>query len=234
MSSFSTTKIAAWLGTVVSRRREASGLYREIAGRLPLENAQRVLDIGTGTGLQLRAIHQIQPHVELYGLDLSAAAVASARKALKDLDTDLRAGDVAETDYPDDFFDLATCNASFSYWKRPLDSLNEIYRILKPKGQALLFEPQRDIDIDDALDRIRKNMADQSFIRRWGAVQLNKFALQRGSSLGMKLYSLEELTDLAQASHFGKNSRVENTTLLNIPIFVCIHLYKPESHLKGN
>ena len=43
----------------------------------------------------------------------------------------------------------------------------------------------------------------------------------------MKLYAQQELIDLARSSSFGENSSVEETTLLNIPIFVCIHLWKP-------
>ena len=63
MSQFSQNKFTAWLQNIVSHRREESGLYSEIAGYLPLEGAEHVLDIGTGTGLQLRAIHQLQPSI---------------------------------------------------------------------------------------------------------------------------------------------------------------------------
>lgn len=220
-------KFSAWLQKLVSYRREASGLYREIAGRLPLEDGSRVLDVGTGTGLQLRAVHQRQPAAQLFGLDLSEPAIAAARKALADLEVDLRAGSIAGTDYPEDFFDIVTCNASLSYWENPRECLDEIYRILKPGGQALLFEPHREIDLERALDQIRKNMADQGPLRRWGAVQLNKFGLTRGGKVGLQLYSQEEFAALARSSRFGEASQVELTSLQNIPIFVCIHLSKP-------
>ena len=227
MAKFSESRFAAWLQKIVSYRRQESGLYREIANRLPLDEPARVLDIGTGTGLQLRAIHDCQPAAELYGLDLSGPAIEAARIALDDLDVDLRAGNIAETSFEDDFFDVVTCNASMSYWEDPRRCFNEIYRILKPGGEALLFEPHRDIDIDNALDQIRENMRDKCSLLRWGAVQLNKFGLSRGSRIGMKLYSRQELIDLTRSSSFGENSSVEGTSLLNIPIFLCIHLWKP-------
>jgi SAM-dependent methyltransferase len=226
MPRFSKSRFSAWLQRIVSRRREASGLYREIAEKLPLEKAGRVLDIGTGTGLQLRAIHELRSTAELYGLDLSPAAVKAAREALSDLEPNLRVGSIADTSYPDNFFDIVTCNASMSYWDKPLDSFNEIYRILRPGGQAVLFEPHREIVIEDALDRIRNNMSEVGPLRRWFAVQLNKFGLERGDRVGMKLYSPRELLDLAQASRFGDRSEVERTSLLNIPIYVCIRLWK--------
>jgi hypothetical protein len=69
-------------------------------------------------------------------------------------------------------------------------------------------------------------MRDKGLLRRWGAVQLNKFGLRRGSRIGMKLYSRQELIDLARSSSFNENFSIEETSLLNIPIFVCIHLWK--------
>lgn len=226
MSQFSQSKFAAWLQNIVSHRREESGLYAEIAGHLPLDGAERVLDIGTGTGLQLRVIHQLQPAVELFGIDLSAAAIAAAGQALGDIKVDLRVGSIEKTTYPDDYFDVVTCNSSMSYWDNQLACFNEIYRILKSDGVVKLFEPHRDIDLEGALDKIRENMADKGPIRRWGAVRLNKFGLQRGNRLGLYLYTREELLELARSSRFEGNSSVYFTSLLDIPIFVCIHLWK--------
>lgn len=227
MSRFSKSKSAAWLQKIVSYRRQESGLYQEIAGRLPLSGPGRVLDIGTGTGLQLRAIQDRSPGSELFGLDLSPPAIEAARAAVADLKADLRVGDIAAAPFQDDFFDVVTCHASLSYWEDPRGCFNEIHRILKPGGQALLFEPHREIDLEAALEQIRENMKDQNPLRRWGAVQLNKFGLRRGNRTGMKLYSRQELIDLAVSSDFGENNAVEFTSLLKIPIFVSIHLWKP-------
>ena len=227
MAKYSQSKFAAWLQRMVSFRREESGLYNEIAEQLPLVDAERILDIGTGTGLQLKVIHEMAPSLDLFGLDRSQAAIQAAVKALTGLKVDLRVGNISDTSYEDGFFDVVTCNASMSYWENPRDCFNEIYRILKPGGQVMLFEPHEEIDIEAALDQIRKNMADKSRLRRWGAVQLNKFGLERGASVGMKLYTIDELRQLAAESSFGEYHSIKETSLMNIPIFVCIHLWKP-------
>ena len=52
---FSKSLLAAKLQEFVSIRREDSGLYHEVADALPLPDTGRLLDIGTGTGLQLRS-----------------------------------------------------------------------------------------------------------------------------------------------------------------------------------
>jgi len=227
MTQFSQSKFSAWLQNIVSHRREESGLYSEIAGHLPLGGVERVLDIGTGTGLQLRVIHQLQPLIDLFGIDLSAAAIDAATRAIGVLQPDLRVGSIENTTYSDNFFDVVTCNSSMSYWDNPIECFNEIYRILKPGGVVKLFEPHRDIDLEGALKQIRQNMADKSRLRRWGAVQLNKFVLKRGNKVGLKLYARDELLELTRASNFGENSSVDHVSLLDIPIFVCIHLWKP-------
>ena len=78
MAKFSESKFAAWLQNLVSKRREESGLYREIAEALPLVEDGRVLDVGTGSGLQLKVVHELEPTVGLFGIDLSAHAIRVA------------------------------------------------------------------------------------------------------------------------------------------------------------
>ncbi len=117
---FTQSKFAAWNQKVISLRREESGLYAEITGYLPLEGAERFLDIGTGTGLKQRAIHQLYPSVGLFGIDLSAAVIDAANKYIRYLGLDLRIGRIEKTSYPDGFFDVITCKSSMSNWDNPL------------------------------------------------------------------------------------------------------------------
>jgi ubiquinone/menaquinone biosynthesis C-methylase UbiE len=226
MSEFSQSNFAAKLQNVVSRRREEAGLYKEIAEKLPLASAGRLLDVGTGSGLQLKVIHEMEPNLELYGLDLSEASILVAKKNLKGLAVDLRAGSVENTPYEDNFFNWVTCNSSMSYWKNLRACFDEIYRILKPGGYARLFEPQNDFDIDQVVKTIRENMAGKSWLRRTAAVALNKYALTRGQRVGLKLYSQEELEKVAWQSRFGDQIKIERTSLQKLPIFLQITLRK--------
>ena len=100
-----------------------------------------------------------------------------------------------------------------SYWDNPLICFNEIFRILKPGGVVKLFEPHQDIDVEGAPDLVRQKMADKSPLRRWGAVQLNKFGLKRGSQVGLNLYTGDDLLELTRASSFGENSSVDHVSL---------------------
>jgi len=46
--------------------------------------------------------------------------------------------------FPDGAFDAVISSGSLHHWKAPVASLNEIYRVLKPGGQALLYDLVRD------------------------------------------------------------------------------------------
>lgn len=151
MPGFSQSRFAAKMQEVVSRRRYEVGLYNEIAEKLSLPDTGVVLDVGTGSGLQLKAINDINPNINLYGLDLSAEAIQIAETFLDELDVDLSVGSIEQTKYPDNTFDIVTCNSSMSYWKNLITCYNEIYRILKPGGYAKLFEPQRDFEINEVV-----------------------------------------------------------------------------------
>jgi methylase of polypeptide subunit release factors len=72
MTSFSKSRFATRLQQAVSKRREEVGLYKEIAEKLQLSDSGRILDVGTGSGLQLKVIHEMKPNFELHGIDVSA------------------------------------------------------------------------------------------------------------------------------------------------------------------
>jgi ubiquinone/menaquinone biosynthesis C-methylase UbiE len=164
----------------------------------------------------------------LSGLDLSGAAIEVARERLADLEVDLQVGSIERTTYEDGTFDVVTCNASMSYWQDPVACFDEVYRILKPGGAAVLFEPQKEIDLDEVVATIKENLADAGPWRRFLAVNLNRFALRWGRGVGLTLRSEAELSELAGRSRFGEDHRIERVTLQNLPIFACITLVKPE------
>lgn len=62
---------------------------------------------------------------------------------------------------------------------------------------------------------------------------MNALALTRGARVGLKLYSGEEFEELIQKSQFGVHGTVEKTSLLGIPIFICLKLWKPAREVSG-
>jgi len=58
------------------------------------------------------------------------------------------------------------CSGSFYQWETPVLGLNEIYRVLKRGGIALLYETYRDFDEAELKNAIDNRLKDSGWIRR--------------------------------------------------------------------
>jgi ubiquinone/menaquinone biosynthesis C-methylase UbiE len=104
--------------------------------------AQRILEIGFGTGLTFLNLHDI--YSEIHGLDLTADAQAVAAVfASRNVQTFLSQGSVLQMPYADNFFDTVLLISILEHLK-PSDlpaAFAEIRRILKPGGQVVYGVP---------------------------------------------------------------------------------------------
>jgi ubiquinone/menaquinone biosynthesis C-methylase UbiE len=230
MGSFSDSRLAAIMCDFVGQKRLETGYYREIAEQLidraPSEG--RILDIGTGPGFILKELHDLNPNLIPYGLDISESIVQIARSNLKELGIVPRVfhGDIQDAPFKDNFFDIVTCSNSLSYWPDPAIGLNEIYRILKSSGKAILFEPYKEFDFDRIEDAIEGTLKHASPVRRELVKIFHKFALNWGYLLGLKLYSAKDYEDHAKQSNFKDNFTVEKISIINTPLFIRFTLTK--------
>ena len=59
-------------------------------------------------------------------------------------------GDIQHLDYPNDYFDLVICNHVLEHVKDDKEAINQIYRVLKREGKAILMVPiDYDISVTD-------------------------------------------------------------------------------------
>jgi SAM-dependent methyltransferase len=113
-----------------------------------------ILDIGTGPGWLLAALHRSQPELQLVGIDISPAMVDTARANMKKagsetaIDFQVAAADALP--FPNDTFDAVVSTGSLHHWKHPVPALNEIYRVLKPGAYALIYDLVRQLPPDIA------------------------------------------------------------------------------------
>jgi ubiquinone/menaquinone biosynthesis C-methylase UbiE len=118
--------------------------HRELAEQAGLESAQRVLEIGCGTGNLALLAKRMRPQVEVVGLDPDPKALAyAARKARRaGLTLQLDRGFADELPYPDGSFDRALSSLMFHHLEADLrlPSLREIRRVLRPGGSLHLMD----------------------------------------------------------------------------------------------
>jgi SAM-dependent methyltransferase len=99
------------------------------------------LDLGSGGGLLGLAVADLTKlAVTLY--DISAEAVAIAKRRIKDRDLEQRAtavvGDVHRMPFADASFDLIISRGSLWFWEDHPAAFQEIFRVLAPGGRAYL------------------------------------------------------------------------------------------------
>jgi ubiquinone/menaquinone biosynthesis C-methylase UbiE len=121
----------------------SSPLARHLIALAPVERAQRVLDVGTGTGLvALQAACQVGPEGEVLGIDLSEGMleVARAKAASAGLKSSLqfRLMDAEALGLEDRSFDRVVSLFALFHFPNPLLALKEMYRVLRPKGSIVI------------------------------------------------------------------------------------------------
>ncbi|MDD5468883.1 MAG: class I SAM-dependent methyltransferase [Anaerolineales bacterium] len=202
------------LSCTQSLQRQAHDIAALLVGEI---ERGRVLDVGTGPGRLLVAIHHLNPALELYGLDISQSMIELARENLADAPANLRIGSIAQTDYESDFFDLVTCTGSFYLWDDPKKGLEEIHRILKPGRRAYLFETRRDHDKTAFRQALRANLRQEGLAMKLvGPLLLGK-AFQMG-------YRTDEVEDILRDTSFSSSHQIEHVTIAGLPVWMRIQL----------
>jgi ubiquinone/menaquinone biosynthesis C-methylase UbiE len=122
---------------------EFERLARELAKDLP-GNA-RVLEIAPGPGFLSVALAKLGPY-KITGLDISQSFVRMASEYAKREGVVARFIHGSASDIPleDGLFDLIVCRAAFKNFSEPLTAMNEMHRVLKPGGKAVIIDLRKD------------------------------------------------------------------------------------------
>jgi SAM-dependent methyltransferase len=132
--------IAPWLDRI-GRRSNALAL-----AELAPAQGERVLEIGIGGGALLAAM-SAHPVAEVIGVDISEAALARARRRLAG-DRRLRLVQASAEALPlkARSVDKAVSVHSLYFWSDPKAAMDELARVLRPRGRlVLLFEPTEEL-----------------------------------------------------------------------------------------
>ena len=113
--------------------------------RLPLIDAERIVALGCGTGIEVRALRRLSgPSTTIVGIDHSAALIDTARRLTADEGlTDgvsYDVGDAHRTPYDEGEFDIVTLHTVISHVEDPNQVLHEARRIVRPGGTVAVFD----------------------------------------------------------------------------------------------
>lgn len=122
---------------------------------LALVRGESVLDAGCGTGLLLeQEARAVGSEGRAEGVDFSDAMLAHARRRCADLEqVNLQQGSIETLPFEDASFDAVSCTQTLLYVKDMDKALQEIYRVLKPRGRIAIIETDWNGAIINSLDQ---------------------------------------------------------------------------------
>ncbi len=116
-----------------------------------------VLEVAPGPGYHAIEIARLG-RFQVTGLDISRTMVEISREnaAAAGVTVDFRHGDATDMPFADGSFDLIVCQAAFKNFRRPVNALNEMHRVLRPGGRAVIQDLRKEAsssDINHEVDR---------------------------------------------------------------------------------
>ena len=110
--------------------------------------AKDVLEIGCGKGFNSQFLAEQHPNVKFTGVDLTPLHIKIAsQKASKTNNLSFQIGDFHKLDFPDQSFDIVFAFECLCHAKQPQTPLAEIFRILRPGGQLIIFDGYRKAEL---------------------------------------------------------------------------------------
>jgi ubiquinone/menaquinone biosynthesis C-methylase UbiE len=132
-------------------------LAASLAGQL--ETGSSVLEVAPGPGYLAIELAK-QGRFRVVGLDISKTFVEMAAANARDMGVQVvfRLGNASAMPFDSDSFDLIVCRAAFKNFAEPSAALDEMHRVLKSGGKALIFDLRPDAsgaDIAAAVDGMK-------------------------------------------------------------------------------
>ena len=135
--------VARWYAaTTLKDLKEHQTLARRAAGELPA--GAKVLEVAPGPGYF--AIELAKLGGDVTCLDISRTFVEIGRRnaAEAHVQVDFRQGNASSMPFGEGSFDFLLCRAAFKNFSEPVRALQEMHRVLRPGGKALIIDLRRD------------------------------------------------------------------------------------------
>ena len=186
--------IASWYARQTAKDMDRfTSLARRLASQIGRDS--RVLEIAPGPGYLAIELAKLTG-CRMVGVDISRTFVRIASENAEKAGVDIAfdEGDAADLDLPSGVFDFVVCCAAFKNFAQPLAALDEMHRVLKPGGTALIIDLRKDFSPQEVND----------YVRDKGVINGALIKLTFNTMLKKRAYTREAVARLASQSRFGQ------------------------------
>ena len=185
--------VARWYarntGKSMDQYRQAA---QEVAGLLP--SGGDVLEVAPGPGFLAIELAKLGPY-RVVGLDISKTFVqlATDNAAKAGVSVNFHVGNASAMPFRNQTFDIVYCRAAFKNFTAPVAALDEMYRVLRPNGLAVINDLRRDAPNESIKAAVKEmNLG-------WFNSLMTRWILQR---LRKQAYSPEDFRTMAAQTPF--------------------------------
>ena len=168
---------------------------RELAAGLPPGAA--VLEVAPGPGYLAAELARLGLSVTAVDVSRTMVEIATEHARGEGVAVDVRQGDVADLALQSSSFDLVVCQAAFKNFTEPVRALDEMHRVLRPGGTAVI----EDMSADATTADIATEVAGMSLSRGNALVTRSVLRFLRRRAHGRARFE-----ELAARSRFGEAS----------------------------
>ena len=115
---------------------------KRLVSDIPLKG-KKVLDIGCGGGMV--SAYFCEQESSVFGIDISENMIRQADTYVRSLSLSAKfsVGDASALEFPDSYFDVITCISVIEWLDKDTETIQEIRRVLKPNGIAIVSVPNQ-------------------------------------------------------------------------------------------
>ena len=164
-----------------------------------------VLEVAPGPGYFSIELAKLGPF-KITGLDISRTFVQIARKKAQEqsVSVDFRQGNASAMPFDADSFDFIYCRAAFKNFSQPLEAINEMHRVLRSGGHALIHDLRKDVSMED-INAYVKSSGRSRFDAMFTRLAFRSFLIKRA-------YTKQDFVNMAQKSRFA-GCLIETTSI---------------------
>jgi ubiquinone/menaquinone biosynthesis C-methylase UbiE len=179
------------------RSGEQIAQWRRQAGQLTtgLPDGADILEVAPGPGYMAIELARLgRFHVTALDVSRTFVEIAAANARQAGVNVEFRLGNASAMPFADDSFDLIVCQAAFKNFSQPVAALNEMSRVLRPRGVAII----------DDMDKSATNAAIAAEVAPMNLGAFDAFYTRQALRwLRGRAYTVAQFQRMAAESAFG-------------------------------